>query len=211
MSALDEEKYAESLLGPDPDLERVLERIRKKDMPEVSIAPGYGKLLTILVRISGAQQILEIGALGGYSGICLARGLGDGGQLVSLELKPEYAELARYHMEEAGLGDKVEYRIGEALISLEALAVEGRTFDFFFIDADKGNYPAYLDWAIKLANPGAIIVGDNTFMRGKTVNPEKQGNSVVKMRQFNERITSDERLEGVLLPAYDGLAIARVK
>lgn len=211
MSALDEEKYAESLLGPDPDLERVLERIRKKDMPEVSIAPGYGKLLTILVRISGAQQILEIGALGGYSGICLARGLGDGGQLVSLELKPEYAELARYHMEEAGLGDKVEYRIGEALISLEALAVEGRTFDFFFIDADKGNYPAYLDWAIKLANPGAIIVGDNTFMRGKTVNPEKQGNSVVNMRQFNERITSDERLEGVLLPAYDGLAIARVK
>lgn len=211
MSALDEEKYAESLLGPDPDLERVLERIRKKDMPEVSIAPGYGKLLTILVRISGAQQILEIGALGGYSGICLARGLGDGGQLVSLELKHEYAELARYHMEEAGLGDKVEYRIGEALISLEALAAEGRTFDFFFIDADKGNYPAYLDWAIKLANPGAIIVGDNTFMRGKTVNPEKQGNSVVNMRQFNERITSDERLEGVLLPAYDGLAIARVK
>ncbi|GIP33814.1 O-methyltransferase [Paenibacillus sp. J2TS4] len=211
MSQSNEERYAESLLAEDADLQRVMEGIRQHDMPEISIAPGYGKLLTLLVRMTGAHRILEIGALGGYSGICLARGLSEEGKLTSLELKPEYAELAKHHLTEAGLGNKVEYRIGEALVSLEQLAAEGRIFDFFFIDADKGNYPAYLEWAIKLASPGAIIVGDNAFMRGKTINPEQKGNSVRMIRQFNEQMTSDERLEGVLLPAYDGMAIARVK
>ncbi|SCW59486.1 Predicted O-methyltransferase YrrM [Paenibacillus tianmuensis] len=208
---LSAEAYLEGLFKPDAVLERVKEGIRENGMPEISIAPGYGRLLTMLTRLVRAEQVLEIGALGGYSGICLARGLSAGGKLVSLELKQEYADLAHKHLREAGLGDKVEYRIGEALDSLEALSAEGRRFDLFFIDADKGNYPNYLEWAIKLARPGALILGDNLLMRGKTTDPEQFGNAVTKMRQFNESVARDPRLEGVLLPAYDGLAIARVR
>ncbi|WP_281886005.1 O-methyltransferase [Paenibacillus sp. YYML68] len=206
-----QEQYAEELFEQDEALEQVLASIREKGMPEISIAAGYGRLLTLLVRLTGGQDALEIGALGGYSGICLARGLQPGGRLVSLELKREYAELAHANLTQAGFGELVEYRVGEALDHLSALEQEGRRFDLFFIDADKGNYPNYLEWAIKLAKPGALVVGDNTFMRGKTINPEQKGNAVTRMRQFNEQIARDPRLEGVMLPAYDGLAIARVK
>ncbi|TVY06671.1 O-methyltransferase [Paenibacillus cremeus] len=205
------EQYVDALLEQDEQLERVKAGIRAKDMPEISIAPGYGRLLTLLVKMIGAKQVLEIGALGGYSGICLARGLPADGKLISLELKQEYADLAHQHLREAGFGDIVEYRIGEALDSLEALGAEGQRFDLFFIDADKGNYPNYLEWAIKLANPGAIILGDNALMHGKTMDPASKGNSVTRMREFNERMARDPRLEGVLLPAYDGLAMARVR
>lgn len=211
MTVLSAEQYVESLLLEDAQLEKVKASIREQDMPEISVALGYGKLLTLLARMIGAKRILEIGALGGYSGICLARGLADGGRLISLELKQEYADVAFANLKEAGHGDQVEYRIGEALDSLEQLEREGQRFDLFFIDADKGNYPNYLEWAIRLANPGAIVVGDNTLMRGKTTNPEQKGNAVTQMRKFNELIAQDPRLEGVLLPAYDGLAIARVK
>jgi caffeoyl-CoA O-methyltransferase len=210
-SIMTQVQYAESLYAADEQLERVKESIRRHNMPEISIAPGYGRLLTMLVGMAKARSVLEIGALGGYSGICLARGLVTGGKLFSLELKKEYAELAHANLREAGLGDSVEYRVGEALDSLQKLQEEGRTFDFFFIDADKGNYPNYLDWAIKLANPGAIIVGDNTFMHGKTMDPASQGNGIRGIRLFNERMASDSRLESTILPAYDGLAIARIK
>lgn len=211
MTQMSAEEYVESLLEEDEQLNKVIEGIRANGMPEISIARGYGKLLTLLVKMTGTKQILEIGALGGYSGICLARGLEEHGKLVSLELKQEYADVALRHLSEAGLGDKVEYRVGEALDSLEQLGAEGRRFDLFFIDADKGNYPNYLEWAIKLANPGAIILGDNTLMHGSSMNPEEKGNRVVKMREFNEKMAGDPRLEGVILPAYDGLAIARVR
>nr|WP_213524997.1 O-methyltransferase [Paenibacillus sp. J31TS4] len=206
-----QEQYADSLLGEDPELERVLKSIKESGMPEVSIAPGYGRLLTLLVKISGAKRILEIGALGGYSGICLARGLAPGGQLVSLELKEEYAQLAKRNLTLAGFGDCADYRVGEALDSLDRLEAEDERFDLFLIDADKGNYPAYLEKAIRLANPGALILGDNAFLRGKTLDPERSGPSVQSVRAFNERALSDERLEATLLPAYDGLVLARVR
>lgn len=180
-------------------------------MPEVSVAPGYGRLLSMLVRLSRSTRILEIGALGGYSGICLCRGFASGGQLTSLELKAEYAELAQSHLAKAGFGEAVEYRIGPALDSLKELEAEGRTFDFYFIDADKLNYPDYLEYAIRLAAPGAIIAGDNIFLRGRTLNPERNGPAIQAVRSFNERIASDERLISTLLPAYDGLALAMVK
>lgn len=205
------EQYAESLYAEDPILRMVTEGIRAADMPEISIAPGYGRLLTLLVRMSEAKRVLEIGALGGYSGICLARGLGETGRVVSLELKPDFAEVAKRHVTAAGLGDKVEYRIGEALDSLDALEREGARFDLYFIDADKGNYLNYLERAIRLANPGAIIVGDNALMRGRVVDPSVTSNSVQVMRRFNETIATDPRLESTLLPAYDGLCIARVR
>lgn len=205
------EQYVESLYAADEHLKKVEESIRARNMPEISIASGYGRLLTLLVKMCGAKQVLEIGALGGYSGICLARGLGADGRLTSLELERDYADLAHRNLTEAGLGDKVEYRVGPALDSLEQLEREGRRFDFFFIDADKGNYPNYLDWAIKLGNPGAIIVGDNALMHGRTMDPAVTSPSVEAMRTFNRRIASDPRLDSTLLPAYDGLVVARLR
>ncbi|WP_274649861.1 O-methyltransferase [Paenibacillus humicola] len=205
------ETYVEKLLGEDSDLQRVMESIRANGMPEISIAPGYGRLLTMLVRMSGAKHVLEIGALGGYSGICLARGLAEGGTLTSLELMPNYAEVARSNLREAGFGDRVEYIVGDAKAGLDELARQGKSFDFLFIDADKDNYPAYLEKVIRLAKPGAVIAGDNALMHGRTIDPERSGPSVQAMREFNERMTGDPRLLGTLLPAYDGLAVAIVK
>ncbi|QQZ59262.1 O-methyltransferase [Paenibacillus sonchi] len=206
-----QEEYSEQLYTEDALLLKVKQAIKDSGMPEVSIAPGYGRLLTMLVAVSRSTRILEIGALGGYSGICLCRGLSKAGRLTSLELKAEYAELAGRHLEEAGFGEAVEYKLGPALDSLKLLEAEGRTFDFFFIDADKENYPNYLEYAIKLAAPGALIAGDNIFLRGRTLNAEKNGPAVQAMRRFNEMIASDERLTSTLLPAYDGLALAVVK
>ena len=206
------EQYVEGLFSTrkDPDLERVLVSIREHGMPEISVHPSYGRLLTLLAGASGAVNALEIGALGGYSAICIARGLRPGGTLISLELKEDFAQLARSNVSAAGFGDRVSWRIGEALHSLTELEAEGRKFDFFFIDADKGNYPHYLDWALKLGNSGAIVVADNTLLKGRVADPAKESPSVLAMRTFNERIASDPRLQGVILPAYDGLAIARI-
>ncbi|AIQ68219.1 O-methyltransferase [Paenibacillus graminis] len=206
-----QEEYSEQLYTEDALLLKVKQAITDSGMPEVSIAPGYGRLLTMLVAASRSTRVLEIGALGGYSGICLCRGLRHGGRLTSLELKAEYAELAGRHLEEAGFSEAVEYKLGPALDSLKLLEAEGRTFDFFFIDADKENYPNYLEYAIKLAVPGAVIAGDNIFLRGRTLNAEKNGPAVQAMRRFNEMIAGDERLASTLLPAYDGLALAIVK
>ena len=211
MSRLTQEQYADAIYPPDPVLTQVEESIRSCGMPEISVSPGYGRLLTILVKMSRAQAILEIGALGGYSGICLARGLEAGGKLVSLEIKSEFAELARENLTAAGFGGLVDYRIGDAVRSLEQLADEGRRFDFFFIDADKVQAPDYLEWSIRLAQPGAVIVGDNTFMHGKTLDPVHNGPGVQGIRLFNERMATDPRLDSTLLPAYDGLIVARVK
>ncbi|REK65465.1 MAG: methyltransferase [Cohnella sp.] len=205
------EVYFESLFPEDRELARIEESIRERGMPEISVEPAYGRLLTLLAAATGAKAALEIGALGGYSGVCLARGLQAGGTLTSLELKPEYAELARANLAAAGFADKVEMIVGNAADSLEKLEADGRKFDFFFIDADKENYPAYLEWAIRLAEPGAVIAADNTLLRGRTLNPDKQGPAVRAMREFNRRIAQDERLIGAHLPAFDGLALAMVK
>ena len=202
--------YFDELFPPDAQLERVNEAIKAAGMPEISVAPGYGRLLTMLVTVSGASKALEIGALGGYSGICLARGLPASGKLVSLELRADYAAVAEANVAAAGFGALTEYRIGEASHSLADLAEQGETFDFFFIDADKENYPNYLEACIRLANPGAMIAADNTLLRGRTLDPAKQGPSVLAIRDFNRRIANDPRLLGVHLPSYDGLALARV-
>ncbi|MCM3340432.1 O-methyltransferase [Paenibacillus sp. MER TA 81-3] len=205
------ETYLEQLYTKDDTLEHIKEQIRANGLPEISVPAGYGRLLTMLVRMSHARNALEIGALGGYSGCCLLRGLPAEGKLVSLELRQDYADLAKQHLTEAGFGEQVEYRVGEALDSLTALKKEGARFDFFFIDADKGNYPNYLEYAITLARPGAIIAGDNLMLRGRTLDTDKQGPSVLAMRRFNEMIAQDDRLISTMLPAYDGLALAIVR
>ncbi|MUT66884.1 O-methyltransferase [Paenibacillus sp. NEAU-GSW1] len=206
-----DEQYVDSLYGEDADLMRAKQGIAAQGMPDISVADGYGRLLTMLVRMNGAKEALEVGALGGYSGICLARGLAEGGRLTSLELKAEYADLAKLHMTAAGLGEKVDYMIGDARESLARLKEAGRRFDFFFIDADKEGYPIYLNYAIALANPGAVIIGDNVLLRGRTTNLDKAGPAVQAVRAFNQQIADDPRLMSTVLPGYDGLAIAIVK
>lgn len=204
-------QYIESLFAVDPDLERVIEGIKRENMPQISIAPGYGRLLTILVKMTGASRILEIGALGGYSGICLSRGLGDDGQLISLELREEYAAVAKKHLEAAGLAKFVTYKIGDAKESLKQLEAEGARFDFFFIDADKRSYPIYVDYALRLALPGAVIVGDNSLLHGKVADLDNRSESAEAIRTFNRMLVEHPRLDTTILPAYDGLTIARVK
>lgn len=206
-----DELYVEGLYEADTKLEKVKEETARLGMPAISVAEGYGRLLAMLVRLSGASKVLEIGALGGYSGICLARGMDEGGKLVSLELHQSYADTAKRHMEEAGFGGVAEYIVGDAREGLARLEREGRTFQFFFIDADKEGYPVYLDYAIRLAEPGAVIVADNILLRGRTTDETKQGPAVQAVRAFNKTIATDPRLESTVLPGYDGLAIAYVK
>lgn len=204
------ETYFEQLYERDEQLERIKERMQAHKLPDIAVPAGYGRLLTMLVRICGAEQVLEIGALGGYSGYCLLRGMKAKGKLISLELRQEYADIARANLTDAGFGHQLEYRIGEAINILADLEQEGARFDFFFIDADKGNYSHYLEYAIRLARPGAIIVGDNLLLRGRTLDETKQSATVQAIRLFNKKIACDERLMSTMLPAYDGLAIAIV-
>jgi caffeoyl-CoA O-methyltransferase len=210
----DIEQYVDGLYETDAVLTRVKEGIAAEGMPSISIAEGYGRLLTLLVRMSGVEKVLEIGALGGYSGICLARGMEGkegGGSLVSLELLQPYADVAARHLAEAGYDGIAEYIVGDAKESLARLKEQGRKFDFFFIDADKEGYLIYLDYALELALPGALIVADNILLRGRTTDAAKQGPAVQAVRSFNEKIARDVRLESTILPGYDGLAIARVR
>ena len=204
------EEYVNSLYKEDQALQQVKASLEAEQMPDVCVAPMYGRLLTFLVQVSRARRVLEIGALGGYSGICLARGLHTGGTLLSLELKQQYADIARYHIELAGFGAVTTYKVGPAQHSLQLLAEQKQKFDFFLIDADKPNYPLYLEYAIVLSQPGAIIVGDNCGLRGRTYNSKNQSVSVRAMRTFNEQIAADPRLMSVMLPSYDGLAVAQV-
>lgn len=205
-----EEQYIEGLFERDDMLERIREATVAADMPDIAVAQGYGRLLTMLVSMNNVTKALEIGALGGYSGVCIARGLRQEGQLTSLELLPQFAEVAKRNVTEASFGEQIQYMIGDAKNSLEQLIERGERYQFFFIDADKEGYPIYLEYAIKLAEPGAIIVADNILLRGRTINENKQGPAVQAVRSFNHTIVNDPRLQSTILPGYDGLAIARV-
>lgn len=205
------ESYIQTLFTPeDHDYEKINKYMVEIGMPTISVSPETGKLLTLLVKMSGANSMLEIGALGGYSGICLLRG-NDQGNLVSLELEEIYAKVAKQNVEEAGYQGQVTYKIGPALSTLTDLASEKRRFDFFFIDADKNNYSNYLDYCIQLANPGAIITADNTLWDGEVLNEHATDKDTIALQQYNEKVASHPKLESILVPIGDGLTLARVK
>lgn len=196
----------------DPLLEDVLLSIREQGMPTFSVSPSSGKYLTLLVSATKAKKVLEIGALGGYSGICLARGFGEFGTLTSLELQENYAALAKENLTKAGFGEQVSYMTGPAIENLQKLVEQGKTFDFFFIDADKGNYENYLEYCIQLAVPGALIVSDNVLADGTvvdhTMTPKRYTET---MKQYNEIVAKHPRLNSVLLPLGDGMTVSEVK
>lgn len=185
--------------------------IVKRGMPSISVPPVTGAALSWLIGATNRKNILEIGVLGGYSGVWMARALPDNGRLTSLELLPEYRDVALANLTRAGLGGQVTYRVGPAADSLAQLEREGARFDFFFIDADKINYPVYLQYALKLAEPGAIIAADNTLQGGRVLDQNYQDASVEAIRTFNQAVADNPRLKGMLLPIGDGLTVAQVR
>jgi caffeoyl-CoA O-methyltransferase len=181
-------------------------------LPDIQISPIQGRLLQVLAAAGNVYKILEIGALGGYSGTWLARALPDGGKLITLEVSQKHAEVVRAAFARAGLSDRTEVRVGPAAELLPALQSEA-PFDLFFIDANKDGYPTYLDWALKLARPGSIIVADNNIRYGKPFQEQPEGDNA-GVADYNQRIATDPRLRSILLPldddGMDGFAISVV-
>ena len=208
------DSYVEGLFAPsDPALEVALHRARRAGLPEIHVSPNEGRLLQLLAQIAGAKRILEVGTLGGYSTIHLARALPEDGALVSLELDERYAAVARENIAEAGLGDKVEVRVGDGRgLLAEMVENDAGPFDLIFIDADKVSYPEYLEWSLQLSQPGSLILADNAIRGGSVLDPEDE--SARATREFNETLAKDVRLSALILPLIrervDGLAIARV-
>jgi predicted O-methyltransferase YrrM len=204
------------LIPPDPALHAALAASDAAGLPPHHVAPNQGKLLYLLARLMGARAILEIGTLGGYSTIWLARALPPGGRIVTLEADPAHAAIARENLARAGLPDVVELRLGSALETLPRLAAEGRgPFDMIFLDADKPNNPAYLDWALRLARPGTLIVADNV-VRGGAVLDAAGDASVQGIRRFAARLGGEPRLSATAIQTvggkgYDGFVLALVE
>ena len=187
---------ADLLIGEDPALDAALKDSVASGLPPIAVTPTQGKLLELLARVQGARTILELGTLGGYSTIWLARALPAGGRLVTLEANPRYAEVAQTNIARAGFDEVVELRVGPALETLPELAAEGAgPFDMIFIDADKRNYPGYFEWSLKLSRPGTLIVGDNVVRDGAILDPDADdpsgGNETIKgVRRFYEMLAA---------------------
>ena len=207
----------ESLIPGDPALEDALRANVEAGLPSIDVAPNQGKLLHLLARIQGAKRILEIGTLGGYSTIWLARALPSDGTLVTLEAEAKHAEVARDNIARAGLSSLVEVRLGPAMESLAQLDREGASpFDFIFIDADKPNNPGYLEWALRLSRPGTVIVVDNVIRNGAIINAEDPDPAIQGTRRFFAMFAGDPRLDATALQTvgskgYDGFTLAVVK
>jgi predicted O-methyltransferase YrrM len=212
------DRYITSLLLPvDPILDAALEASRAAELPPIQVSPTQGKLLHLLARMQGARRILELGTLGGYSTIWLARALPADGRLISLEADAKHAEVARTNIARAGLADLVEVRLGSALESLKQMVVAGvAPFDFIFIDADKPGYPDYLTWTVKLSRPGTMIIADNVVRNASVLDPSSDDPNVQGIRRFNEVLAAERRLAATTIQTvgskgYDGFALAIVE
>ena len=205
--------FEDALLPQDEALDSALNANRDAGLPSIDVTPLQGKFLELLVRIAGARRILEIGTLGGYSTIWLARGLPKGGRLITLEREPKHAKVARANLKRAGLLDHVGLREGRAVDSLAQLERESAgPFDFIFIDADKASNPEYLNWSLKLSRPGTVIVLDNVVRDGKVTDAKSIDPDIQGIRRFTELVAADSRLSATVMQTvagkgYDGLAL----
>jgi predicted O-methyltransferase YrrM len=203
----------EHLLEPDPVLDAAVRASEAAGLPPIAVTANQGKLLELLVRIHGARRVLELGTLGGYSTIWLARGLPPDGQVVTLELSPEYAAVAAANIERAGLADAVDLRVGPALETLAAMQAAGEeAFDLIFIDADKQNYPGYLEWSLRFSRPGTVLIGDNVVRSGGIVDPENEDGVVEGVRRFYELLAEEPRVDATAVQTvgekgHDGFAL----
>jgi predicted O-methyltransferase YrrM len=204
------------LIGEDPVLAAALARAAAAGLPAHDVAPNQGKLLHLLARIRGARTILELGTLAGYSTIWLARALPPGGRLITLEAEPSHAAVARANLEAAGVADRAEVRVGDALAALAALEAEGAgPFDLVFLDADKQRNPEYLEWSLRLTRPGSVIVADNVVRDGELANDASDDPRVRGIRRFTELLgatpgVSATAIQTVGQKGWDGLALALV-
>ncbi|MGD0729927.1 MAG: O-methyltransferase [Terracidiphilus sp.] len=211
-----DEYFCDLLIAGDEKLDAALEVNRKAGLPAIDVSRLQGKFLHLLARIGGARRILEIGTLGGYSTIWLARALPGGGRVVTLEYDPHHAEVARENLRNAGVLDRVDLRVGRALDSLQSLEKSGAApFDLIFIDADKGGYPNYLEWALRLSRVGTVIVADNVVREGEVIDAKSRDPLVQGVRRFTELMAAEARLSATVLQTvgakgYDGFAIAVV-
>jgi len=210
----------DTLVGHDPNLEQAVADQNAAGLPPIEVAPVNGKLLHLLARMTGAKRVLEIGTLGAYSTIWLARGIPDDGRVVTIEAEPRIADIARANLERAGVGQKVEIRLGRGADVLPTLAeaiLDGSTapFDLVFIDADKESNTVYLDWAARLGRPGTVVVVDNTVRGGEVANPATESAQIIGVQRGLEMLGRDPRFDATAIQTldakgYDGIAIALV-
>jgi len=211
------DRWIEETLGLEDDaLAAARASSKAAGLPEIAVSPAQGALLALLARARGARRVLEIGTLGGYSAIWLARALPQDGRLVTLELEPKHAAVAAANLERAGLAGRVEIRVGPALETLAALAAEGaEPFDLVFVDADKAALPEYFDRALALAAPGAVLVFDNVVRAGGLLDDPGSNPSVAGVRRLHQKLAAEPRVSGTTLQTvgikgWDGLTIATV-
>jgi predicted O-methyltransferase YrrM len=205
-----------NLVGSDPALSGALDASAAAGLPTISVSASQGKLLFLLARAIGARRILELGTLGGYSAIWMARALPPAGRLVTIEADSGHADVARANFRRAGVEDRIDLRLGKALDVLPGLASDGGDpFDFVFIDADKVNYPAYAEWAIRLSRRGALIVIDNVIRDGAVVDADSTDEAVQAVRKTIATLAADTRVTATAVQTvgakgYDGFAIVMV-
>ena len=201
----------------DPALEAALNSSAKAGLPSIQVSVTQGKMLHLLARAVGARKVLEIGTLGGYSTIWLARALPPDGALITLEAEPKHAEVARANIERAGLSGVVELRLGRAEKTLPALETEQRgPFDLIFIDADKPGYSDYLRWSLRLSRPGTLIIADNVVRKGQVAGPASGDDNVEGIRAFNKALAAEKRVSATQIQTvgskgYDGFALIVVE
>ena len=202
-------EYVRALFAPEDDLLRELRvEAEQRGLPQIQISPEEGRLLQVLLTAARAGRVLEIGTLAGYSAIWMARALPQGGRLVTIEIEPAHAELAREFVTRAGLADVVDVRTGDARVLLEELD-DKEPFDACFIDADKSGYPVYLQHALRLVRSGGLILGDNALWSGRVLR-EPESDETRAMQAFNQRLAQPDLL-GTIVPVRDGLAVAVVR
>lgn len=209
---LNEELYqyiVNTFAEEDDILKSAVADTEKNGMPLIQVSPENGKFLQLLMKIIGAKRVLELGTLGGYSTIWMARGLPKGGKLTTLEYEKKHAEVALNSFKRAGLENKIEIILGPALKSLNKL--KGQKFDFAFIDADKINYPVYFEKVLELMNKGGIITADNTLRKGGVIDPNIEDEGTKAIQVFNRKVASDSRVESLLVPISDGVTVCLVK
>ena len=209
--------FSDTVVGRDDVLEAALKANAAAGLPSIDVSAAQGKMLTIMARMAGARKALEIGTLGGFSTICIARALPDDGRLVTIEYLERHANVARANIARAGLADRVELRQGAALDILPMIEAEGLgPFDFVFIDADKANNPSYLSWALRLSRPGTAIVVDNVVRSGRIADPSSKDPDVTGTRRMFEMMAQEPRLEATAIQTvgdkgWDGFALAIVR
>ena len=212
-----EDYFVSTVVGTDEALEAAAADAERAGLPPIAVPPNHGKFLQLLARMQGARRILEVGTLGGFSAIWMARALPSDGRLVTLESNEDFAEVARANIARAGLDDRVEVRVGAALETLPVLAREDAgPFDLAFLDADKVNNPAYFEWAVQLSRPGSVIVVDNVVRDGRLLESDGDDPNIEGVRRLHEAVAADSRVRATSMQTvdskgYDGFLLAYVE